>query len=392
VDARTNPYSPGAGVRPAALAGRDRELDEFDVIVHRAMARRPAQSMMLTGLRGVGKTVLLNEMLGRARGAGWIVAKVEADHGAGRTPFRNDVAGALTASLRQAQGASPNRGRLRAALATFRSFSLSASPDGSLSIGIDVDPQRGRADTGSIVTDLTDLAVDLGEAGAELGVGVALFVDEMQHLAVDELAATSQACHETTQRALPFFVFGAGLPNLPGALAEARSYAERQFSVVRIDRLERDAAVQALTRPAADEGVAWDDAAVDAVLDAADGYPYFLQQFGQTTWNAAVGSPISTIDAADGIREGWAQLDQGFFRARWDRATPAERDYLAAMAIDRDGPSLSGEVAQRLGKPITSLGPARANLIAKGLVYAPEHGRVAFTVPGMAAFVARTST
>ena len=211
----------------------------------------------------------------------------------------------------------------------------------------------------------------------------------MQHLSAEDLAATAQACHEVSQRGLPFFVIGAGLPNLPGVLADARSYTERLFAYVRIDRLNQADAALALVRPAADEGVAWTDEAVAAVVDASGGYPYFLQQFGQTTWNAAAASPIAIEDATDGIRAGRALLDDGFFRARWDRATPAERDYLRAMAADGDGPSSSGEVAQRLGRRLASLGPARANLIAKGLVYAPEHGQIAFTVPGMAEFIAR---
>ena len=379
-------------MRPAELAGRDRELEDFDVLRHRAIAGRSAQPMVLTGLRGVGKTVLLNEMLERARSEDWIVAKVEADLGVGRTPLRNHIAGALMTSMRHAQSRPSIGARLRAALATFKAFSLTASPDGSLSIGIDVDPQRGRGDTGAIVADLTDLAIDLGEAARDIGAGAAVFVDEMQHLDGDELAATAQACHEVSQRGLPFFVIGAGLPNLPGVLADARSYTERLFAYLRIDRLSGDDAAIALVRPAAEEGVTWTDEAVTAVVDASGGYPYLLQQFGQTTWNAAAASPIGIADAFDGIRVGRGLLDEGFFRARWDRATPAERDYLTAMAPDGDGPSSSGEVARRLGRRIASLGPVRANLIAKGLVFAPEHGQIAFTVPGMAGFIARIPT
>ena len=187
-------------------------------------------------------------------------------------------------------------------------------------------------------------------------------------------------------------MIGAGLPNLPGVLAGARSYTERLFAYLRIDRLSRDDAAIALVRPAAEEGVTWTDEAVTAVVDASGGYPYLLQQFGQTTWNAAAASPIGIADAFDGIRVGRGLLDEGFFRARWDRATPAERDYLTAMAPDGDGPSSSGEVARRLGRRIASLGPVRANLIAKGLVFAPEHGQIAFTVPGMAGFIARIPT
>lgn len=389
MDPRTNPYSPGAGVRPAELAGRDSEIEAFEVLTARALAGRSTQSIVFYGLRGVGKTVLLNELLGSARNAGWICAKVEADTGSERTPFRAQVASALSTALRQVHGRAGLGDRVRAALRTFKSFSLTASPDGSLSVGIDVDPQRGRGDTGSILADLTDLAIDLGEGARDMGAGVVLFVDELQHLDDEELGAICQACHEATQRNLPFFVIGAGLPNLPAKLSVAKSYSERLFQYLRIDRLDDADARSALERPAAIEGVEWSPAATRKVLEASAGYPYFIQQFGQTTWDAAIGSPISLDDATEGIRVGREKLDNGFFRARWERATPAERDYLAAMAIDGDGPSSTGEVATRLKKQQASLGPTRAKLISKGLVYPPEHGQIAFTVPGMAAFIRR---
>ncbi|MCB0992120.1 MAG: ATP-binding protein [Acidimicrobiales bacterium] len=389
MDPRINPYSPGAGVRPVELAGRDAEVEAFEIMVARALAGRPAQSIMFYGLRGVGKTVLLSELLGSARAAGWIAAKVEADTGSERTPFRTQVASALSTSLRQAYGRPHLGDRFRAALRTFTAFSLTASPDGALSIGLDVDPQRGRGDTGSILADLTDLAIDLGEAAIDLGAGAVLFVDELQHLDSEELGAICQACHETAQRNLPFFVVGAGLPNLPGLLSIAKSYSERLFHYIRLDRLDDGDARVALERPAELEGVEWSDDAMATVLRAAGGYPFFIQQYGQTTWDAAITSPISGADATEGIRVGREKLDRGFFRARWERATPAERAYLAAMAIDGDGPSLTGTIAARLGKKPTSLGPTRANLINKGLVYPPEHGQIAFTVPGMAGFIRR---
>lgn len=389
MDARSNPYSPGAGVRPTELAGRHREIEAFSVLRHRAVAGRPTQSVILNGLRGVGKTVLLNELFESARCDGWIAAKVEADLETDRSPFRHQVAAALSTSLRHAQGRSRTSTRFRAALRTFRSFSLTAASDGSLSIGIDVDADHGRGDSGSILADLTDLAIDLGEAGRDLGIGVILLVDEMQHLSRQDLAAVCQACHEASQRNLPFFVVGAGLPNLPGILADAKSYAERLFHYLRVDRLDPDDALIALIRPAEEEGVAWSDDAAEIVLGASGGYPYFIQQFGQTAWNAAAASPIGVDDAIEGVRQGRLLLDHGFFRARWERATKGERDYLSAMATDGDLVSSTGEIAQRLGKKATSLGPVRAKLIAKGLVYAPEHGLISFTVPGMAAFIER---
>jgi hypothetical protein len=389
MDPRRNPYSPGAGVRPAELAGRDRELAMFEVMCSRAESGRPAQSIIFYGLRGVGKTVLLNEMLADARDAGWIAAKVEADTGSERTPFRTQVASALNTSLRHAQRGPSVGERVKRALSTFKSFSLTASPDGALSVGIEVEPQLGKADTGSILADLTDLAIDLGEAALDLGTGVVLFIDEMQHLANEELGAVCQACHEAGQRNLPFHVVGAGLPNLPGALALAKSYAERLYQYAPVDRLRDADARAALERPAEIEGVEWSSLAAQSVLDAAAGYPYFIQQFGQSTWDAAVDSPISLTDAEEGIRLGREKLDIGFFLARWERATPAEREYLTAMAEDGDGPSGSGAVAARLRRKPMSLGPTRASLIHKGLVYSPEHGQIAFTVPGMAAFIRR---
>lgn len=388
MDPVRNPYSPGAGIRPAELAGRDREIEAFAVVRARARQRRNTRSIVFHGLRGVGKTVLLNELADAARADNWIVAKVEADLGA-TTPFRNQVAQALNVALRQAQGKSPRSGRLARALRTFKSFSLKAAPDGTLSVGIDLDPALGRGDTGSLQADLTDLALDLGDAAIDLGAGVALFIDEMQHLSGPELAAISQACHEAGQQNKPFHVVGAGLPSLPGILADARSYAERLYEFMRVDRLSRDEAMDALVKPAEGEGARWDDDAASAVLDAADGYPYFVQEFGKASWDVAAASPITIRDAVEGVRIGRSRLDEGFFRSRWDRATPGERDYLRAMAEDGDGTSSSGEVARRLNKKLSQLGPARANLIAKGLVYAPEHGVVAFTVPGMADFIAR---
>jgi len=391
MDARTNPYTPGAGVRPVELAGRDAEIESFEVILERATQGRSTRSEIYYGLRGVGKTVLLNELLGRARQRGWIAAKVEAELQEDRTPFRNQLAGSLNQALRQVHRESKTKEMFVRALRTFKSFSLKASPDGSLSIGIDIDAQPGSADTGSLLMDLTDLAVSLGEAAQESKLGCVLLVDEMQNLSIDDLAAVSQACHESSQRNLPFIVIGTGLPNLPGLLAQAKSYSERLYAYTRIDRLTATAAHEALTRPTDLEGVVWTDGAEALVLDASGYFPYLIQQYGETTWNAAASSPIDVDDARVGLRDGRAKLDAGFFLARWERATPAERAYLAAMAEDGDGPSLSGEIATRLGKKLQSLGPVRSKLISKGIVYPPDHGLVAFSVPGMAGFIHRQS-
>ena len=392
MDPVRNPYSPGAGLRPFELAGREKEIAKFEVLRARARQRRNDQSIVFYGLRGVGKTVLLNELADAARNDGWIVAKVEADASGARSPFRSQIAQSLNVALRRVQGKSAKGSRMKAALRTFKSFSLKAAPDGTLSVGIEIEADAGRADTGSLQADLTDLAIDLGDAAIELDCGVALFIDEMQDLKAEELAAICQACHEAGQQNKPFFVVGAGLPNLPGILAEARSYAERLFHYATLGPLPAAEAAIALTRPAQNERVKWTDQAVDIVVAAANGYPYFLQEYGSAAWDVATRSPIDHADAVEGIRIGKARLDDGFFRSRWERATPGEREYLSAMAADGDEPSHSGEVARRLAKLPTQLGPVRAKLISKGLVFAPAHGAIAFTVPGMAEFIARQTT
>lgn len=348
--------------------------------------------MVLTGLRGVGKTVLLNELADRARRRDWIVAQVEARLESDRrgSDFRSLVARSLNQSLRSVTGRWGLGDKLRAALATFRSFSIRTDPSGGLSLGIDVDPTSGRADTGSLDLDLSELALDLAESATELGVGVAVFVDEMQDLDTPELAAICTAVHESGQRSAPFYVVGGGLPNLPAVLSEAKSYAERLFAYRPIGQLGHDAAALALLRPAEQQGVRWAGRAVDQMIDASSGYPYFLQEFAKATWDYAPGPGIGLDDVSVGIRVGREKLDAGFYRSRWNRATPAEREYMVAMAPDGDAPSSSGEVARRLGRTsMQQVGPARAKLINKGLLYAPQRGLIAFTVPGMAGFVTR---
>lgn len=392
MDPVENPYSPGAGLRPPELAGRDSDISSFETLMARAAAGRTTQSLVLTGLRGVGKTVLLNELGGRARQKDWVVAQVEARLNAESTDasFRSTLARSLNQSLRQVTGTWGLRDKLRTALATFRSFSVKTDPSGSLAVGIDVEPRSGRADTGSLEVDLSELAFDLAESAADLGTGVVVLVDEMQDLSGDELAALCTAVHETGQRSAPFYVVGAGLPSLPGDLAEARSYAERLFAYRPIGALTVEAAGTAVSRPAETQGAHWDPAAVEIVIEASSGYPYFLQEFAKASWDYAAGPRIVADDAHIGVAVGRDNLDAGFFLSRWNRASPAEREYLRAMAEDGEGPSASGEVARRLGKGrVQQVGPTRAKLIAKGLLYAPEHGLVAYTVPGMAAFIAR---
>jgi hypothetical protein len=386
MDAVRNPYAPGAGRRPGVLVGRDRQLDVWRVALDRIEAGRGAQPVVLYGLRGVGKTVLLTEFRKSCDRRDWIVAQVEA--GAGK-PLRRLLGEALYGPL--ADLARPSAGsRLIKALKTALSFKASYDATGTWTFGLDLaSAPGGGADTGVLETDLAKLVKDLSEAASEEGVGLGILIDEAQDLSRDELVAICSTAHTAGQQDWPFLLALAGLPSLPRVLAEAKSYAERLFLFERIEHLSEPLAEEALRRPAMQEDVSWDDDAVQYVVNETSGYPYFLQQFGQETWNEASGPGITLADARVGAARGRSALDDGFFRARWDRATKAEQQYLRAMAVDGDVGSSSGEVAARLGRKASSFGPARASLIAKGLVYAPDHGVVAFTVPGMADFVNR---
>lgn len=385
MDPVRNPYSPGAGRQPAALAGREGPRANWQVALERIERGRSSQPFVLYGLRGVGKTVLLSNFRRSAAGRGWITAQIEA--GAGKS-LRESLGEALHAPL--ADLARPSAGRrLLAALKTALSFKASYDANGIWNFGLDVSGlPGGGADTGVLETDLFKLIRDLAAAAEEEGTGVAILIDEAQDLSEAELVAVCAIAHAAAQDEWRVLFAFAGLPSLPRVLSEAKSYAER-FLYERIEELHGGAASAALTEPAAAEDVGWEPRAVELIVDATAGYPYFLQQFGQDTWNAAEGSVITYDDARVGAAAGRSTLDNGFFRARWDRATRAEQRYLRAMAEDGDEGSSSGEVAARLRRRPASLGPTRANLIAKGLIYAPEHGIVAFTVPGMAGFITR---
>lgn len=386
MDRSLNPYSPGAGRTPAAFVGRESQLESWRVGLLRIEAGRSAQPVTLYGLRGVGKTVLINSMRKEADARSWIVAKIEA--GSGKT-LREALGEALYAPL--ADLARPSAGRrLLQALKTALSFKASYDTSGTWSFGLDLkDTPGGGAGSGILETDLAKLIKDLSFAGGEQGTGLALLIDEAQDLSAAELTALCAAAHQASQEDWPFLLALAGLPSLPRDLADAKSYAERLFNYHRVHALSDQQAEQVIRDPAAETGVTWDDDAATLVLHEAGGYPYFLQQYGESTWNEATRSPITVTDAKVGAARATAALDTGFFRSRWDRATPAERDYLRAMATDGDEGSASGEIARRLRRTPASLGPARASLINKGLIYAPEHGRIAFTVPRMADFITR---
>lgn len=343
---------------------------------------------MFSGLRGVGKTVLLSELAGRALGRDWLTVQLEAEH-TQFTHFSAALADELAnAARRRTRWLECASASVKRALGSITSFQASVGADG-VNLGFDRVP--GRADSGKLQFDLVDLAETVCAAAKADGIGVVLLVDEMQELTVDQRSALCRSCHRAGQLALPWFVIGGGLPNPPTRLAEAESYAERLFDYRHVDRLADADALFALLEPAALREVDWRPEAARAVLDASGGYPHFIQQFGKAVWDAAAGPDvISAEDAAVGIADGRRQLDAGFYASRWERATNAERELLRAMAVDGGRPSRVADIVERLDRADSrSLGPARAKLIAKGIVYAPEHGVLTYSVPGMAAYVGR---
>ncbi|WIB76997.1 ATP-binding protein [Curtobacterium sp. MCPF17_002] len=381
-----NPYSPGSGRRPPELVGRTNELEAFDTLRARVTNGLGDRGVVLTGLRGVGKTVLLNEMHRMADDFEWLTVRIEARRDeAGARTVRRALARELVVSARKLTRTRLS-GRMRDALGTISSFNAKVGATG-IELGVTV--SEGRADSGDVEVDLLELVEDVAVALGERRRAFGVFVDEMQDLDPETMGALIAAQHAANQRDWPFYIIAAGLPNLPRVLTETRSYAERLFNYRPIGKLTRDEAGQAIREPAEKLGAEYAPDALDALLDAAGGYPYFIQEYGQAAWNLSPDRLIRYDDAAAAVQFGTEQLDAGFFRSRWERATRSERRMLQAMAADGEGPSSTGAVAARMGIQPSSLGPYRAALINKGLVYSPEHGQIAFTVPGMAGYVDR---
>jgi len=368
------------------LAGRTLELEAFDTLRARVANSLSDRGIVLPGLRGVGKTVLLNEMQRMASEQDWLTVRLEArPDGAGAISARRLLARELVAASRKLARSSPTA-RMKEALGTISSFNFKV---GATGVSLSIDRMEGRADSGDSEIDLLELVEDVAPALAERRRAFGIFVDEMQDLDLEMSRALVAAQHAANQRDLPFYIIGAGLPSLPRVLTEARSYAERLFEYRVIGRLSEADATLALTEPAQRLGAAFTADALRVLLDAADGYPYFIQVFGRTVWNLAAGPVIDVDDAIAAVQFGVEQLDAGFYQSRWERATPAERRLMVAMAIDGDLPSSTAAVAERLNQQPSSLGPFRARLIGKGLLYSPEHGQIAFTVPGMADHIHR---
>jgi hypothetical protein len=383
MDELSNPYRPGAGTTPPALIGRDELTRQFGLTLARARAGRPGKSVMTVGLRGVGKTVLLNRFAAMAEEQRYLVAFVEAsDSGDFRT--------LLSVNLRKILFELDRGGVSRAvtkALRVLKSFTLQL-PDGS-TIQLDPEPLLGEADSGHLDEDLTDLLVAVGEAARDRDRAVLIAVDEVQYLSEAELSALIVAVHRTTQLDLPLVLVGAGLPQLPGLAGEARSYSERLFEFPEIGSLDDDDARAALAVPAADYDVSFTPDALAAIVRESQGYPYFLQEWGYHVWNHASESPVPRSDVNAVRPLVLAALDRDFFRVRLDRLTPKEREYLRAMAELGPGPHRSGDIAAALGVRVESVAPRRSGLIKKGMIYSPAHGDTAFTVPLFDEFLRR---
>ena len=392
MDPIRNPYAPGAGQRPPELAGRDPQLEAFRFVVERVAKGRPERSIVLVGLRGVGKTVLLNAMRSRAVRAGWGTGKLEARPEQG---IRRPLGAALHMAIREL-----GHPDATGVLSTLKAFVERAAPANAKAYdrwnsGISAPTVTGRADSGDIEIDLVELLTDVAGLAADQGKGVAVFIDEMQDLGADDVSALCAACHELGQQGLPLIVVGAGLPHLPAVLSASKSYSERLFAYARIDRLDRPAADLALASPAAEEDVRFTDEALDEMYRVTGGYPYFVQAYGKVVWDLAPGTPIGGDDVRVAAPEAEHELAVGFFGSRLERATAAERDYLRAMAEadpDDAGAVPSGRVAEVLGRKPQSLSPARDALIKKGLIYASERGRIAFTVPHFGRFLRSDAT
>jgi hypothetical protein len=387
VDPIENPFAPGAGTPPPELAGRDELRQTVRVAVERARRRLPSKSILMVGLRGVGKTVLLDRMRDDTEESGIHTLRIEA-------PEDRSLPAILAPQLRQAllrlsrnEKARELAQRALRALAGFaRALKMKYN---DIEVGLDFEPEPGLADNGDLEHDLQALLESAGNAARSASTALVIFVDELQYVPEEELAALITALHRTTQRQLPLVLVGAGLPQLPGRMGRAKSYAERLFDFPEIGSLPSDAANRAIEKPIRDHGADITSDALKRILTETRGYPYFLQEWGKHSWDAADAPPITEDDVRLASTTAIAALDESFFRVRFDRLTPSEKRYLRAMAQLGAGPHRSGEIADALHRQVTALGPTRSQLIAKGMIWSPNHGDTAFTVPLFDEFMRR---
>lgn len=387
MDPIKNPYAPGAGTPPPELAGRDELRETVRIALERVRAGRPTKSILMVGLRGVGKTVLLDKLRDDAAASGMETIRVEA-------PENRSLPAILAPQLRQTllrlsrnEQAKELAQRALRGLAGFAKALKVKYQD--IEVGMDFEPEPGLADNGDLEHDLQALLEVAGAAAKKAGTALVMFVDELQYVDEEQLASLITALHRSAQRSLPVVLVGAGLPQLPGKMGRAKSYAERLFDFPQIGPLSVEAARLAIRKPAAEQGVNVSEDALDQIIKETRGYPYFLQEWGKHSWDVATSSPITLADVKQATTSAIAALDESFFRVRFDRLTPLEKRYLRAMSDLGAGPHRSGDIAEKLGREVTSLGPTRSQLIVKGMIWSPSHGDTAFTVPLFDAFMKR---
>jgi len=387
MDPVTNPFAPGAGTPPPELSGRDELREQVRIALARVRTGLPAKSILMIGLRGVGKTVLLDRLRDDAEATGIETLRIEAPENRSLPAILAPQLRLVLLRLSRNERAKGQATRALRALAGFAK-SLKLKYD-DIEVGFDFDPEPGLADNGDLEHDLQALLEAAGAAAQEAQTALAIFIDELQYVKEDELAALITAMHRAAQRRLPVVLVGAGLPQLRGRMGRAKSYAERMFDFPEIGPLSPEAAKQAISKPAAARGVEITAQALDKILEQTRGYAYFVQEWGKHSWEIAKASPITLSDVEQASVSAIAALDESFFRVRFDRLTPGEKLYVRAMAELGPGPHRSGDIAAELGRGVTSFGPTRSQLITKGMIWSPSHGDTAFTVPLFDEFMRR---
>ncbi len=387
MDPRRNPFAPGAGTQPPELAGRDDLIEKAEIALDRIAAGRPARSLILYGLRGVGKTVLLGKIRSDAEARGLFPVRIEAPENRSLPAILAAPLRAMLLKLDRMEAAKTGAKKALRALASFARLKMKYA---DIEVSLDLEPLRGTADSGDLELDLAELLTTIGEAARERETAVVLFLDEIQYVEESELSALISALHTVAQEKLPVTMVAAGLPQLLGRMGRAKSYSERLFEYVPVGKLDEGAARVAITRPIEREGATIEEAAIAEILRATEGYPYFLQEWGKHCWDLAFDESITLTDAENAGVTALAELDSSFFRVRFDRLTPSEKRYMRAMATLGAGPHRSGDIADAMGKAVNQLAPIRNSLIRKGMLYSPAHGDTAFTVPMFDQFMMRT--
>ncbi|HEX2579672.1 MAG TPA: ATP-binding protein [Rhabdochlamydiaceae bacterium] len=387
MDPVLNPFSPSAGSQPPELVGRGFVLEKARILLGRVKQKRSEKSMLLTGLRGVGKTVLLNEIERLAQKNGYHTVLIEAHENKSLGPLVVPPLRTLLFDLDRIAGMSD---KLKRGLAVLRSFVSGLTVTmGDITLGLGIDPERGSADSGDLEIDLPNLFVAIAEAAEAHGRAVAILIDEVQYLTQKELGALIMAMHKIQQKNLPMVLLGAGLPILPALAGESKSYAERLFNFPDIGALAKDDAIKALRKPAQVTGVDFEYSALEEIYRLTKGYPYFIQEWGYQSWSLARDNLITLQIVQEATDEVITRLDQNFFRVRFDRLIPSEKRFLRAMANFGSGAHRTGDIADMLNVKISSLGPVRSRLIKKGMIYSPAYGDMAFTVPLFDEFMIR---